>query len=817
MLDSIPNIEPKIFSTQRRNLAKFKKKVVDRLKIILLDKGWLLFIVGLLLGRAVILSVVSPFAIAFLATIWTVHRGKSKYIIFAILLGSLGQSIIHSVFIILSIILFSTLVHLFKNIDNHQIGVPLSVFISTVLSRLFLYSITGIVSPYEWMLLLVEGILGAVLVLIFMQSIPLLSPGKYKPSLKNEEIVCIIILIASILTGAIGWEFYGIAIEQVFSRYFVLLLSYVGGAAIGSTVGVVAGLIMSLANVANLYQMSLLAFSGLLGGLLKEGKKVGVGAGLLVGTILVGIYGGTPTLMSSFIESSVAIGLFFMTPASWFKSLSRYIPGTEEHTLEQEQYLQKVRNVTAKRVGQFSDVFEALSESFTTTEVAIEDNQQQRETDYFLSEVTEETCQKCFMKERCWQKEFDTTYSLMEELKDNLKEEREPNRNLLRTFNNHCIKANKVVHTMKEEMAVFNVNQQLKKQVIESKRLVADQLQGVSDIMDDFAKEILRERKHHEEQEVEIIQALDNMGIELERLDIYQLEKGNIDIEMTTSFYQYRGEGSKLIAPVLSDILKEMVIIKEEKVSPFPNGYTNLSFGSAKEFIVETGVANAAKGGGLVSGDSYTTIELGAGKYALAISDGMGNGKRAREESGETLKLLQQILQTGIPEHVAIKSINSILSLRTTDEMFATLDLAVINLHNAFVRFLKIGSIPSFIKRGNEVINIEASNLPMGIIAEFDVDIVSRQLKSGDLLIMMSDGIFEGPQHIENIDIWFKRKFREFKTDDPQEVADLILEEVIRTRSGDIDDDMTVLVAKISKNTPQWSAVPIYKGESIYS
>src|SRR5699024_1674953 len=176
---------------------------------------------------------------------------------------------------------------------------------------------------------------------------------------------------------------------------------------------------------------------------------------------------------------------------------------------------------------------------------------------------------------------------------------------------------------------------------------------------------------------------------------------------------------------------------------------------------IETGVANAAKGGGLISGDSYTTIEIGAGKYAMAISDGMGNGERANEESGETLRLLQQILQTGIPEQVAIKSINSILSLRTTDEMFATLDLAVINLHNAFVRFLKIGSTPSFIKRGDKILNIEASNLPMGIIQEFDVDIVNDQLKAEDLLIMMSDGIFEGPKNIQNMDMWIKRKVRE--------------------------------------------------------
>src|SRR5690606_18787542 len=142
---------------------------------------------------------------------------------------------------------------------------------------------------------------------------------------------CMIILIASILTGTIGWVIYGAAVEQIFARYFVLVFAFVGGAAIGSTVGVVVGLILSLANVANLFQMSLLAFSGLLGGLLKEGKKFGVAAGLLVGTFLIVIYGESITLMGSITESLIAILLFFLTPASWFSNISRYIPGTEEH------------------------------------------------------------------------------------------------------------------------------------------------------------------------------------------------------------------------------------------------------------------------------------------------------------------------------------------------------------------------------------------------------------------------------------------------------------------------------------------------------
>ena len=259
----------------------------------------------------------------------------------------------------------------------------------------------------------------------------------------------------------------------------------------------------------------------------------------------------------------------------------------------------------------------------------------------------------------------------------------------------------------------------------------------------------------------------------------------------------------------MADVLDEMITVKEVEISPFPNGYSFLSFGSAKQFVIETGVASAAQGGGIISGDSHTTMELGSGKYAMAISDGMGNGARAQEESGETLRLLQQILQTGIPEHIAIKSINSILSLRTTDEMFATLDLAMINLHDANIRYLKIGSSPSFIKRQDDILTVEASNLPMGIIQEFDVEIVSDQLKSDDLLIMMSDGILEGPLQAEQSERWIKQKLRQMKTNDPQEIADLLLEEVIRTRAGVIADDMTVLVARIEKNIPEWSPISV--------
>ena len=76
---------------------------------------------------------------------------------------------------------------------------------------------------------------------------------------------------------------------------------------------------------------------------------------------------------------------------------------------------------------------------------------------------------------------------------------------------------------------------------------------------------------------------------------------------------------------------------------------------------------------------------------------------------------------------------------------------------------MKIGSTPSFIKRGNEVIPISANNLPVGILQDIDVDLVRVQLQPGDTLIMMTDGIYDAPGHAVNKEMWMKRIIQEIE------------------------------------------------------
>ncbi|NMD72204.1 stage II sporulation protein E [Bacillus sp. DNRA2] len=803
------------FNSPKLEFTNGLNKLFLKLDGFFIKKGYILLFIGFLLGRALILSKLTPFSLPFFAAVYLMKRERAPLALIGVIAGAATISIADAVLSFACSSVFLLIYRMTHRWNNNDLKVvPVIVFITLLVGNLLqVLFLEQQLSIYDGVMAGVEAGLGSILTLIFQQSIPLISINKRKQLLKTEEIVCMIIMLASIMTGTIGWSVYNLSIEHIVARYLVLIFAFVAGATVGSTVGVVTGLILSLANVSSFFQMSLLAFSGLLGGLLKEGKKIGVAIGLLIATVLVGMYGeGGGELSKTIYETLAAIFLFLITPRGITTRLARHIPGTAEYAAEQQQYMRKMRDVTASKVAQFSSVFQALSKSFTAHEENDRYDDSERELDFFLSNVTEKTCQTCFKKDYCWTRNFETTYESMSDMMREMDHhDGVLSGKTMREWEKHCTRANKVVDMIGQELTYFQANQKLKKQVQESRRLVAEQLLGVSEVMENFANEIQRERENHHKQEEQILEAIQEFGIQVEQVEIYSLIKGNVDIDMTIPYCNGHGECEKLIAPMLSDILGETIVVNAEECSTYPNGLCHVTFGSAKAFVVETGVSHAAKDGGFVSGDSYSTIELGLGKYAIAISDGMGNGERAHFESMETISLLQKILQSGIEEKVAIKSVNSVLSLRTNDEIFSTLDLAMIDLQNASAKFLKIGSTPSFIKRGKKVMKIQASNLPMGIFQDFDVDVVGEQLKAGDLLIMMSDGVFEGPKHVENYDLWMKRKLQELQTDDPQQIADLIIEEVIRSRGGSIDDDMTILVSKIKHNTPKWASIPVMK------
>ncbi|MFD2706358.1 stage II sporulation protein E [Salibacterium lacus] len=791
---------------------RWKKRMAAGMERLFLQWGALVFITGVLLGRAVLLAELFPFAVPFFAVVYAWRREKAVIGAAGLMVGILSGPVLHAAFAVAAVPLFIALYEWISRYGWKTAStLPITVFTATAGARtVVVWLAEGALTPYAVVMAGVEAGLSFMLTMIFLQSLPLLITKKRRQPLKHEEIICFIILLASVMTGAIGWVVYGMAAEHMLARYLVMLFAFTGGAAIGASVGVIAGLVLSLASIANLYQMSLLAFAGLLGGLLKEGGKIGVSIGMLLGTALIALYGdGLSGVSLTLAESAAAVGVFLLTPRVVTAFIEKYIPGTPEYAREQQKHTKKIRDVTAMKVEQFSQLFQTLSTSFESG--ADTDNQEQtksRENDDMLSRVTEKTCQQCFLKERCWVRQFQQTYDGMTQLTRELEENGRVTPRTANYWKNYCHYDKRMIDVMSEEMQREETKRVLARQMNESRRLVADQLQGVSHVMNNFAREIQKEKEAHHLQEEEIHEALQEAGLDIGHVDIYRLDEGNVEVEMSVSKPSGREKAEKIIAPMLSDILHEHIVVDREEPYEEITDYMNVTFTSARTFVVETGAAVVAKEGRWVSGDSHAAMDIGTKKYVMAISDGMGSGGKANQESSSALEILETILASGMDETTAVRSINSVLSLRSHEEMFSTLDLFLMDLQTARGRFIKIGSLPGFIKRAERVKQVEAGNLPIGMVEHAELDVVTEQMREGDMVIMMSDGLFDAAVDIENKEIWMKRMIAQKNTDDPQYMADYLLEQVIKASRGNIRDDMTVMAASIQRNIPQWAAIP---------
>lgn len=202
-----------------------------------------------------------------------------------------------------------------------------------------------------------------------------------------------------------------------------------------------------------------------------------------------------------------------------------------------------------------------------------------------------------------------------------------------------------------------------------------------------------------------------------------------------------------------------------------------------------------------ISGDNQVTFEIASSKVAILLSDGMGVGLKAYTESNIAVRLLERMIKAGYDLATAVSLVNRLLLLRNQDEMFVTIDLVVVDLFSGQLEFVKIGSAPSFIKRGREVEIIHNHSLPVGVLSQVDVETDRRTLKEGEVLVMATDGVLDAHRGIARKDEWMCWNLR--RLHDPKDLASMaeeILCDSLEIANGQVQDDMMVVVARLVRN-----------------
>lgn len=196
------------------------------------------------------------------------------------------------------------------------------------------------------------------------------------------------------------------------------------------------------------------------------------------------------------------------------------------------------------------------------------------------------------------------------------------------------------------------------------------------------------------------------------------------------------------------------------------------------------GAALRPKKGESVCGDTVSSFETETGQLCLLLADGMGSGEDARRESALLSRLMKQFLQAGIDTESALKTINSALHLRCTENGgFSTLDLFTMDLKRGNAVLYKYGAAPSYVKRGGKVRRITGAALPVGLrTAPSGPDVTRFPTEPGSFIVLVSDGVADVLH-----DEWLLDLLAGWDGTDPQILAGLILQEAGK-RTGFTDD-----------------------------
>ena len=152
-------------------------------------------------------------------------------------------------------------------------------------------------------------------------------------------------------------------------------------------------------------------------------------------------------------------------------------------------------------------------------------------------------------------------------------------------------------------------------------------------------------------------------------------------------------------------------------------------------------VAVCSSGKELANGDRCLWFAGPQCRYYLLLCDGMGTGLGAAAEARAAGDMLRRLLMAGYPSAYALRSINSLCTLRGRAGA-VTMDLAEVHLDTGKVMLYKWGAAPSWLLGPNGAEQIGASSPPPGISVSGCTESVDRvSLRHGQMLVLLSDGV----------------------------------------------------------------------------
>lgn len=326
----------------------------------------------------------------------------------------------------------------------------------------------------------------------------------------------------------------------------------------------------------------------------------------------------------------------------------------------------------------------------------------------------------------------------------------------------------------------------------------ARQMGEIGENISDFAGNMYAPVEVEGQLEDRLIHELERQNVRVQRVIMLHGLYGRKEIYLSARTIRGRIMTTREAAEIISHAMGNRYRVVSGSRMIINREYDVIVFEEDTRYRYLTGVARVMKDGQRVSGDNFSQMELKNGQLLMLLADGVGSGEDAARQSEQLVDLLEEMLDVGFRKESAIEMLNELIAVQGQGEHFATLDLCMLDLYSGVSEFLKMGASTTYIQRGSWIETIQSTTLPMGIREQLELDAVRKKLYHGDRIIMVSDGVLDGIR-FENKEECLKEMILETETNNPQQLAEQLLERVRKMNGGVMRDDASILVVGIWK------------------
>lgn len=202
-----------------------------------------------------------------------------------------------------------------------------------------------------------------------------------------------------------------------------------------------------------------------------------------------------------------------------------------------------------------------------------------------------------------------------------------------------------------------------------------------------------------------------------------------------------------------------------------------------------------------VSGDFYDFFDYDSGQMTIVFGDSSGKGAAAALYAALVGGLLRSLAARRRSPAQLLQALNENLAERKAEAQYATLLAILWDARTQRLTMANAGGTPPLICRGDELLKPHAEGVPVGLLEDRKYEETVVATKSGDLIILTSDGIQEA-QNEEGEDYGRDRLgslVQQCCSLPPQQVVDAIFADVQR-HVGSVDqfDDQTIIVLRVT-------------------